>query len=358
LKETDSILEVQTVLGPVLATSLGTTLPHEHILVDAGVYFNEPRGAGEKALAYQPVSLQNLSWVRSHRMNNADSLKLTDEPTAIQELLLYQRAGGKTIVDASTIGLGRNPAGLARVARASGLNIIMGTGFYIEGSYPADSLDQRRLAEEMVKEIKQGVGDSGIRAGVIGEIGCSFPLKESERVVLRACGRAQKQTGVALIVHPPGSAPDSIHEIVTILADAGADLRKTVFCHIDIMGFSLETIDFLVDTGCFVEVDTFGHLMAPFVFKGRVMDFPSDSQRIALTKDLIQRGYLAHILISQDTFLKELLVSYGGFGYAHILQNIRPVMQAKGISVDQIRAIMVDNPRRLLQHSVLPTPDI
>ena len=350
MKEANSMLEVQSVLGPVPARSLGITLPHEHILVDAGVYFNEPGGADDKTLAYQPVSLQNLSWVRSHRMNNADSLKLTDEPTAIRELLMYQRAGGKTIVDASTRGLGRNPEGLVRVARASGLNIIMGTGFYIEGSYPADSLDQWRLAEEMVKEIERGVGDSGIRAGVIGEIGCSFPLKERERLVLQACGRAQKQTGVALIIHPPGSAPDSIREIVTILADAGADLRKTVFCHIDIMGFSLETIDFLVETGCFVEVDTFGHLMTPFVFKGRVMDFPSDSQRIALIQTLIERGYLAHVLISQDTFLKELLVSYGGFGYAHILQNIRPVMEAKGISAEQIRAITVDNPRRLLQH--------
>ena len=139
-----------------------------------------------------------------------------------------------------------------------------------------------------------------------------------------------------------------IGKVQTVLG-AGADLNRTVIGHIDIMGYSLDGARKMADSGCFIEYDTFGHLMSPFSSQGHVMDFPSESQRINAIKQLIEDGYLANILISQDSFLKELMTTYGGFGYAHILRDIVPVMLAKGISEEQVHTLLIENPKHFLQ---------
>ncbi len=108
--------KVQTALGIINADSLGVTLPHEHLLADLSCYFVEPTEATEKRLTHQPITLENLYWVKLHRENNADNLKLTDEQLAIKEALLYKWARGDTIVELSNIGLFPDPLGLARIA--------------------------------------------------------------------------------------------------------------------------------------------------------------------------------------------------------------------------------------------------
>ena len=118
--------QAQTVLGPIRAEDMGITLPHEHVLIDFAVMFKEPESEPERALAHQPVRLDNLSWVRRNFSSNLDNLRLLDEQVARDELLLYRAAGGRTVVDPTNRGLARDPVALARVARASGLNIIMG----------------------------------------------------------------------------------------------------------------------------------------------------------------------------------------------------------------------------------------
>ena len=120
--------EAQTVLGPVAPDSLGVTLPHEHLLTDVTCLFAEPEDPAEKTLAHQPVTIENLGWIRYHVTSNLDNLRLSDETTAVNEASVYRQAGGQTIVDASNVGLKRNPLGLARIARATGLHIVMGSG--------------------------------------------------------------------------------------------------------------------------------------------------------------------------------------------------------------------------------------
>ena len=130
--------QAQTVLGPSRAEDMGITLPHEHVLIDFAVMFKEPESEPERALAHQPVRLDNLSWVRRNFSSNLDNLRLLDEQVAHDELLLYRAAGGRTVVDPTNRGLARDPVALARVARASGLNIIMGSGYYVAASHPPD----------------------------------------------------------------------------------------------------------------------------------------------------------------------------------------------------------------------------
>jgi len=345
-------LKAQTVLGSIDYDSLGITLPHEHIFANARDYFfSEPTDPDEKPLAYVPVTLENLFWVRAHALSNIDCLQMPDETVLAKELLEFKQAGGNTIVDVSTRPLGgTNPLGLQRLAQATGLNIIMGTGYYMGLLYSQEvaSLTEAQLCDGLVRDLMVGVDETGVRAGIIGEIGLTPALRDDERRLLRACAGAQSQTGAPLTIHPPGLDDKLIHEILRILKENGGQPERTVICHVDIMGLNLDTIRHIADAGCFVEFDTFGHLFPPFLLGENVMSFPSESQRISAVRQLIEDGYLEHILLSHDTFLKVLLTSYGGFGYAHILRNIVPVMLRQGITESQVHTMMVDNPGRLL----------
>ncbi|MFC1984492.1 phosphotriesterase-related protein, partial [Chloroflexota bacterium] len=196
--------KVQTVLGIIDADSLRVTLPHEHLLVDLTMYFVEPTEASEKVMVHEPISLENLSWIRIHSHNNWDNMRLTDEKITIKEALLYKGAGGDTIVELSNVGMARDPLGLARIARATGLNVVMGSGYYVGVSHPSElaAKTEEEITEEIVRDITVGVGETGVRAGIIGEIGCSVPLEEDERKVLRASAVAQQRTGAAINIHP------------------------------------------------------------------------------------------------------------------------------------------------------------
>src|SRR5262249_2867565 len=131
-----------TVLGAVEGSALGITLPHEHLLIDFAVMFREPTGASEKTLAYQPVSLSNVGWVRQNFNANLDNLRLLDEQIARDEIMLFKHAGGHTVVDPTNVSLSRDPLALARIARATGLSIVMGAGYYVAAAHPAD-MDRR-----------------------------------------------------------------------------------------------------------------------------------------------------------------------------------------------------------------------
>ncbi len=341
--------KAQTVLGPVLAEDLGITLPHEHLLCDMSIRLVEPAANSEKILFYQPVNLENRGLLEYNATKNLDNVRLWDEEAAISEVLRYKQAGGSTIVDVTNIGMGRDPLALQRIARATGLNVIMGSGYYVGPSHPPQlaGKTEEEIAEEIVGDITVGVGDAGVRAGIIGEIGCSYPLTDGERKVLRAAARAQQRTGAPVNIHPGRPYEASPFEIIEVLAEAGGNLNRTVISHFDMMFTSVERICELAESGCYIEYDLFGRL-------GRVLhpvefiDVPSEGQRVDWIKQLIERGYLNQILISQDICMKMRLIRYGGHGYGHILNYVVPLMRAKGIAEEHIHTLLVENPKRLL----------
>ena len=128
----------QTVLGPIPGEAMGITLPHEHLLIDFTVMFAEPEDPGQRARAREPVGLANLGWIRYQYNANLDNLRLDDEATAADEAGLFGRAGGQTIVDPTNRSLARNPEALARLARATGLHVVMGSGYYVAAAHPPD----------------------------------------------------------------------------------------------------------------------------------------------------------------------------------------------------------------------------
>ena len=184
-------------LGLIEPEKLGITLTHEHLLIDLSFLRPEPAEAHARQIFHNPLTLETLRYVKHYGMASLDDFRLLDVDTAIEEANLYRQHGGDSLVDATSIGIARDPVSLGRISRETGLNIVMGSSYYVHESHPHD-MDARtedEITEQIVRDITEGVNGTGIRSGVIGEVGCSWPLTDNERKVVRASGRAQRLTG-------------------------------------------------------------------------------------------------------------------------------------------------------------------
>jgi phosphotriesterase-related protein len=338
--------QVQTVLGTIAPDAMGVTLPHEHLLIDFKVMFSEPAAATDKGRAWEPVSLANLGWVRQNFNANLDNLRLTDEQVAADEIRLFKHAGGSTVVDPTPATLARDPLALARIARATGLNVVMGSGYYVAASHPPD-MDARRvddLAREMIRDITVGVGDTGVRSGLLGEIGTTHPWTENEKKVLRAAIAAQRETGAPLMIHP-GRHPGMPMEIAELVQKEGGDVRRTIMCHIDRTIADVRAVIDLAQTGLWLEYDLFGMENSYYPYNPS-FDMPNDGGRMAHVLALMEAGHGQRLLLSHDIAYKTSLVKYGGYGYHHLLVNVVPRLRAKGVDDAGLRRLLVENPQR------------
>lgn len=341
--------KVQTVLGLIEPQDMGITSCHEHILWDMSAQ-QDAGPDSEKDLSGQKVTLDNLHIARARPGAIRDNMCQRDIPLAIKEVELFKFAGGGTLVELSQNGLHRNPAGLAQVAMATGVNIVMGCGYYIATTHPRDmdTKTEEEIADEIARDILIGAQGTGICSGIIGEIGNSNPWTTNEQKVLRACALAQRRTGAPMNIHPSIS-DELVLENIAIVKDAGADLTHIAISHVDGYEFSLPTLRKIMDAGCYVEYDGFGHSVYHFIYQDRVVHEDSDVRRIYDISRLIDEGYIDQILLGQDLFMKCALTSYGGYGYAHMINNLIPVMRAKKMKEEQIHILMVQNPSRFLR---------
>jgi phosphotriesterase-related protein len=306
---------VQTVLGPIDPDGLGFTLPHEHT--------------------------QIALW---HVPDRWDYWQLTrDEPLILEELAAFRDTGGGTIVDLTLAGVGRDPSWLTGLARASGLNVVMGCGWYRGAYYPAESLIDRRavddLADELIREAIDGVGDTGIRPGIIGEIGTDKPwVSAQEERVHRAAARAARRTGLAITTHSVLS-PVGLDQL-RILEEEGADPTRVVIGHAD----SFPHIDHylaIVGRGASVEFDFLGMAFTPTERHG-------EGRIVELVCELLAGGHVERVLLSQDVCHDSQLQRYGGNGYGYLARTFLPRLRDAGVSDEEIETMTVANPRRLL----------
>jgi phosphotriesterase-related protein len=306
---------VQTVLGRVDPAELGWVLPHEHTAI--------------------------ALW---HIANRWDYWELRrDEPVIVEELAAFRQAGGGALVDLTLDGVGRDPEWLARLARTTGLHIVMGSGWYRGAHYPVETLVDRRsvdsLADEIVRDATDGVGETGIRAGIIGEIGTDKPwISAQEERVHRAAARAARRTGLAITTHAVQSTVGL--DQLTVFEAEGADLSRVVVGHAD----SNPSLDYhlaIVERGASVEFDFLGMSFTALERhgEGRIVD---------ILRELLSRGHVERILLSQDVCHDSQLRRYGGNGYTYLAETFLPHLRSAGVSDAEIRTITVDNPRRLL----------
>jgi phosphotriesterase-related protein len=337
---------IVTVLGIVHEDEVGHTQMHEHLICDLSGYISE--NDRQQSCA---VDLGNYYATRVDR-NNAHDMVLDSRTDAIEALRDYSIAGGSVLVDATPRGLGRDPEGLRKIALASGTHVVMGCGYYVGSFHPPTTalMSEDEVCEEIVGDLQVGVGPRRIRAGIIGEIGLSWPAQDDELKVLRAAARAQRLTGAALLIHPGRSAEAPAHHL-SVVAAAGGDISRTIMCHVDRTLFSFEEMDSLAAAGCILEFDLFG-TESSYYPPDPTVDLPNDGTRVNYIRRLIEAGYGHQILIAEDVCRKSQLKPYGGEGYDHILKRVVPLMRRRGITGEQIRQITQETPRKLLSRPV------
>jgi phosphotriesterase-related protein len=332
----------------VAPADLGATITHEHLLIDFSVVYLEPADSAGREKSEEKLGLGNLGWIRFNWVGNKDNLVLDDEAIAITEASHYAAAGGGTIVDVTTVGIGRNPEALVRISEATGLNVVMGAGFYIEAAqdpgFANRSVDD--LTRQIVREISEGVDGTGIRAGIIGEIGCSWPWTSAEQRSVSAAVAAQIETGAPILIHPgrDDRAPLAILEYID---RRGGDMSRTIMGHIERTIFDPKILAETAATGAYLEYDLFGH-DSPYYPLAATTHMPGDHERIEQIGCLLADGYEDRLVLAHDVCSKHRLKTYGGHGWDHIVARVVPWMKARGIEDKQIESMLVTNPARVL----------
>jgi phosphotriesterase-related protein len=344
-------MSVMTVLGSVEAGELGITLPHEHLFIDLTCEFTEPPGEAGRELAYQPVGPENYAVLARNPYVVRDNLLLDDLDTAVEELAYFQRLGGRTVVDCTSVGAGRDPGRLREVAQRTGLNVVAGSGYYMHETHPPEMAEwtPEQIAEEIVRDLSEGIGDSGVRAGVIGEIGTGDPIHPGEIKSLRAAALAHEATGAPLQIHTYPWGQTGL-EILDLLDGYAVDPARVVICHTDVAP-DLGYMRRLLERGALVEFDDFGKEFpvdpAESDFAGG--PFATDPERVEALARLVEWGYERQLLVTNDICLKQMLHRYGGRGYDHILAEVVPLLRETGLTQESIDRLLVENPARWLE---------
>jgi len=341
---------VQTVQGPVEPDTLGVTLTHEHVLLDLRNQFTDFDDPDKQRDALAPLRQSNLSLVRNNPYAVRDNLLLDDVDLACQELTLFRQAGGQTVVECTSEGIAPEPTKLRAIAERTGLNLIAGCGYYTQDTHPPSVADDsvEALTERLLRDLTAGIGQTNIRAGVIGEIGLSHPIHPDEHKCLVAAGRASAQTGAAVYAHTYPWGREGPEAARTLL-DAGTDPAKIVICHVDV-DFDVDYLRNILDLGVFVEFDNFGK---EFSLKAQENDlaggaFATDAARAQMVRAICDWGCGKQLLITNDICLKSMLRHYGGRGYAHILEGIAGMLIGLGLEQNDIDTLLIRNPRTLL----------
>jgi phosphotriesterase-related protein len=312
--------QVETVRGPVDVDSLGLTLMHEHVFVlNEEVRQNYPAG-----------------WNEDDRVDDA-----------ITKLNALAAQDCQTIVDPTVLGLGRDIGRIRRVADGTELNIIVATGLYTYSEVPfyfkfrgpdEDGVDP--MTKLFVGDITDGIAGSGVKAAFLKCAIDDQGMTPGVERVLRAVCRAHAETGAPITVHThPRSGTG--RDAVRVLREEGADLTKVV------LGHSGDTTDLdylceLADAGCLLGMDRFG------------LDvITSFEDRVATVAALCERGYAGSMVLSHDAacymdwFPPGVIPLFAPrWNFQHLFDDVLPALKSRGVTEDQAREMLVDNPRR------------
>ncbi len=302
---------IYTVRGPVAPGDLGVTLMHEHVLVDFV-------GADEVSRArYDPDEVFK---------------------TALPHLLAVKAKGCRTLVECTPAWLGRDPVLLKRLSAASRLHLVTNTGYYgaaddrfVPPHAYAETADQ--LAARWTTEFRDGIEGTGIRPGLL-KIGVDKGrLSAIDRKLIVAAARCHRQTGLRIGVHSGDGA--AALDILETLEAEGVGPEAYLWIHAQ--NESHRTVHVkAAEAGAWVEFDGVG----PQTLDGHV-------EAVA---DMIRRGHLARLLVSQDAGWYHVGEPGGGAyrGYTYLFETFLPALRRKGVGDAQIRTLLVENPARAL----------
>ena len=329
---------------------MGVTLMHEHLLMSFSTWHHPRKLRLACRLRDAPVSLSILGELRMDPFVNLDNLQQYDVDLSAREAQQFADLGGQTILDPTNRGIGRDPQALAAISRRTGLNVVMGSGYYLEVSHPpvVRQMTQDDIAAEIERDLEEGVDGTGIRAGFIGEIGVSARFTPEEEKVLTSCrSRSDAQSCSA-----HGSPP-----CLGTPRRPRPGRRRGGRSSTLIMSFSVTWVrhgetsiikPVSPQRGAYLEYDM---ISMDYYYADQNAQCPSDEENAAAIQNLIKSGYVERLLISQDVFLKMMLTSYGGFGYGYILRHFVPRLRRHGVTQEEIKKLLEHNPRRVFSDS-------
>lgn len=335
---------VRTTSGDIRPVELGVTSMHEHVLLDARVWYRV-RAPEYEVFRDEPVTLDRLPALRWHAYSFLENLVLEDAALAARELASFSRAGGDAVVDLTSTGLGGDPRQVAAVGERAEVRIVIGTGYYTHASHDASTcqVDVEELEERIDAEVREGVRGSQVLPGVLGEMGMSAPPQECERRALRAAARVAARYGMSVHIHVDGGGDFAPQHLEDCLSE-GLAPDRVVCGHMD------ERLDLdyhlrLLKEGANVAFDTFG---SELHFSG-LFSHPSDTTRMGRVVELIEKGFASQIVLGHDVFVKAHLHAFGGNGYDHLSARVLPTLRHEyGVPEGVIAQITVLNPRQLL----------
>jgi len=319
---------VNTVCGPISADSLGITLMHDHVL-------------------YGPTG-----WYADSTMGAVNKEAVID--SAVKCFNDLKPFGVKTVVDPNPMDTGRDPEIQREVSKRTGINIICSTGYYTEAEGGSSYFKYRarfgydieaEIYQMFIKELTEGIGDTGIKAGVIKIASGTGAITDYEKVFFRAAVKAQKETGVPILTHTTGGTMGP--EQAELLLAEGADPKRTLIGHMgdntDIR-YQLRTLE----KGVYIGFDRMG-------LQG-ILGLPWDKERYPLIIGLIGSGYADRIMISHDYAAVWLgrewnklrsMPETANWYPTHLFKNIIPILKIAGVTDSQINMMLVENPRHL-----------
>lgn len=315
---------VQTATGSVDPLSLGRTLMHEHIFAITSADF----------LREWPHT-----WNREGEIRNA-----------IESLQRLKTLGVDTLVDLTTIDLGRDVGAIAEIARNVDLTIVVSTGFWLRPPRALGRLTVEETASVLVHDIEVGIQGTGVLAGVI-KIATEGPLDDTTKHIVAAAALAHRRTGVPISTHTDAHARSGTQQQDALEAH-GVDLSRVVIGH---SGDS-EDLDYLtglIGRGSVIGMDRFG-LDSGFASGDPIIEH---ERRVKTVAELCRLGYAHHMVLGQDAncFIDlantaTKLSRLPNWHHEFIARDVIPQLLAAGVTDEQVTTMMVDTPRRILSH--------
>lgn len=295
------------VFGEINPEQLGRTYIHEHLSIDLS------------------------------KQKNDDDARFDNYDEIIGELKVLKSKGICSLVEVTNRGMGRDVEIIKKIAKESGLQVIASTGFYKEPFLPdyTYTMSEKELAKLIIKDLTVGMDETEVKAHVIGEIGTSHnTVTQMEEKIFRASVLAHLETGKPISTHTTLGTMGLWQ--TEFLKKHGADMKHIVIGHLDLSADSDYHLK-IADTGCFMAFDTIGKF-----------SYQPEENRVRCLKTLIERGHLHQIVMSEDLTRKSHLKQQGGIGYSYLPDVFIPMLLEAGISQEQIKVILEDNPRRFL----------
>jgi phosphotriesterase-related protein len=312
---------VQLTDGQIRLSEMGRTLIHEH------VYLGMPGWN---------LDLKSPKNIRTEAMARAVD--------RLQELRHYDC---RTIVDPCPMDLGRDVEFVAEAAQRAGVNVVCATGIYTEAEgipYTFRTMPREDIVDLFMKEITDGVGETGIRAGVIKIASGHDPTSQYEQKMIAVATEVSRMSGLPIVSHTHLATFG--HEQVNVVEQHGGHANCMVVGHSGDRDDSAYQIS-IAQRGAFVGLDRFGlEMILP------------DDLRMKNLLELVHAGYRDKILISHDYTVcllgrvaLDLAKTAPKWSLTHIFERILPRLIELGLPQEDVKAILVDNPRQLFANA-------